>query len=353
MNFIIRILNWLRMQSTSNISTLLIASIVLSILIVSQDLALSQTTRPTWIDNPALEYQPGKYIIGLGYGESPETAILNARSDLAAGLRARVSSVMRMEDDVAETFGSKSETFDRVTAIHKSTEVEASENLANVTLGGTWFDDVTDLYHAIVFIKRDEAEQTITTNIKNILAQIARLNCDGCYSDILVEYAGAIKAIALFREYEELSAQLCVLSEGREGEIDVGLRSRVASWFTDTQSRLTLTFGIVPSELAPFLRDALISAGFTVVDEHALFTAELIYVTSPVPHAESFVFENWEMSLRIRRTDDGSEVITLNRHNRAGHKSREAAQERCLREAKKVLTGEFSMNITSFLAEER
>ncbi len=333
---------------------LFLAAAMLSALIVSVVPAHSQSTRPVWVVDPAREYLPEEYLVGVGSGEFVEAAIENARADLAAGFRAHVHSVMRVEDNVAETFGREGATFERATQIRRSTEVETSECLANVTLGGTWFDETAGRYHALVFINRDEAQQTIGADIQNRLTWIGELlDCDGCYPDVIAEYAGVVKAVALHREYEQLSAQLRVMSEGRAGEVDSSLGSRVAVWFADASSRLTLTVGAVPPELAPSLRDALLNAGFAVVDEYALFTAELIYSTSPAPYSELFVFENWEMSLRIRRTDDGSEVVSLNKHDRTGHKSREAARERCLRMARKALSGEFSMDLEAFLADQQ
>ncbi|MBU8923013.1 MAG: LPP20 family lipoprotein [Bacteroidales bacterium] len=346
-------INWLRMQSTRCISAQLTAMIVLSTLIVSVVPARTQTARPAWVEDPTLEYPPSEYLVGVGSGESEEIAIENARANLAAGFRAHIRSQMQVEDEVTETFTPKSNTFNRATRTKRSIVVETSENLANVTLGGQWFEETSGRHHALVFIKRDEAEQTIGADIYSRLAQISELlDCNGRYPAVLTEYAGAAKAVALYREYEALSAQLRVVSEGRLGEIDAGLGSQVANWFSKTGNSLTLTIVAAPQNLTSSLRNALLNAGFTVVIEHALFTAELIYVTSPTPYSIPFVFEDWEMSLRIRHTNDGSEVFTLNWFNRAGHKSRKAAQERCLREARKILNDSLSVELEAFLADQ-
>jgi LPP20 lipoprotein len=328
--------------------------IALAALVVLATSAGSHETRPSWMDDPTRDYGPDTYIVGVGSGDTEEAAVENARADLAAGFRARVQSVMTVDDDVRESFGKNGDTFDRLTRSRKSTEVTVCEDLSNITLGGKWHDDFSGRHHALVYIRRDEARRTLGAEIDTRLSRISEILANEAgAADVVFAYGAAIRAVTLFGEYEALSAQLRVVSEGETGDVDAALGERLLVWLNDVGSRLTLRILSAPPELEPLLRDMLGTCGFQVVEGQALLTAELVYATNPAPASDYYIFENWEMSLRLRRAGERAELITLNKIDKAGHKSREAARERCLNEARRALTDEFGMDLDVFLSGQQ
>ncbi|MBE0564693.1 MAG: hypothetical protein IH621_01945 [Krumholzibacteria bacterium] len=312
----------------------------------------TEAAPPAWVDEPTAVYAPDVYIVGAGRGPSADLAAEAARADLAAGFRARIRSVSTVIDDVSESFGDAGDGFDRETRTRRATKVESDEVLANVVVGGTWFDPATGLHHALVYLDRREAEQTIGADLQACLTRINELlDCDGCYPDPLRDLGAASRARDGIREYERLCAQLRVVSNGRAGEVDGSLAPRAEQWLAAAKQRCTVRIRRAPPELAGDLRAALLTAGLTVIDAPARYEADLAYATSAAPPSAAFVFENWELELRIQDTADGAEIAALDRRDKAGHKTREAARQRCLREARGALEGELGAELGGILLE--
>ena len=312
--------------------------------------AVAEAPPPAWVSDPAAVYPPDAYLVGTGRGASPEEAAEAARADLATGFRARIRSVSTVIDDVSESFGDDGNSFDRETRSRRATKVETDEVLANVVAGGTWSDPATGLHHALVYVERAEAEQTIGADLQACLTRVNELlDCADCYPDPLRDLGAAIRARDGVREYERLCAQLRVVSNGQSGAVDGSLGPRAEQWLAAARRRCTVRIRQVPPELAGDLRAALLAAGLTVIDAPARFEADLVYATSAAPPSAAFIFENWELELRILDSVDGTEVATLDRRDKAGHKTREAAQQRCLREARGALEGELGVELGSIL----
>lgn len=131
--------------------------------------SLPGTAPPAWIQTPAGDYPPQRYMTGVGSGIDPATAENRAKALIAEIFSARIESTTSIIDAERITNQGTGALFQ---ATHQSIRTTTHKEISGVRIAEN-FRDENGLYWSLAVLDRRQAEKALLSQIQSLDQEIA------------------------------------------------------------------------------------------------------------------------------------------------------------------------------------
>ena len=134
---------------------------------VQSGVALSAKT-PDWIKGSNSFYPQELYLIGVGDGDTRESAEQKAYTKLALIFKAEITGKTQEWEKYLQTESKGKTNVERQVSIDQLTKVSTDKVLENAKIAEAWFDEKAKLHYALAVIDRAQATTAIRERITNL-----------------------------------------------------------------------------------------------------------------------------------------------------------------------------------------
>lgn len=195
--------------SSTKCSILLIVSIILffSCATVSKN---EKNRIPLWADleNISSVFPEKEYIARFGYGETSESAKLNADAELSVYFNNEILT----HTSATEVLENKNTNTDIIRKLNRKIEISSNAELVALRHTDSWFDKSRNRYVVCAYINRNEAWQILQPKIESETTAFSKLYEESKkQSDTIkkiIFVTSALKQVDLFYEYYYLAMSL-------------------------------------------------------------------------------------------------------------------------------------------------
>ena len=301
--------------------------------------AIVSCASSSWVSNPYASYSRDRYIAAVGYGDSADTADLNAKAEMASLFGLRVTSVTART--VTETLSSYDESFMRANAAY--TDVD---NLYGVEIVKRTVDKDGRHVSLCVMEKKPTLEY-LEGNIGSERDAVERLYAlvDRTLGT-LEGLENAHDLVSAVSDYNTHIAMINYLSEGNEEYLDEKTASD--KWKEARESvivAVTVTgddTGAVEGVISSLLTGCGIRVAETAdeASSAALCSVNMREVQGN-GIASKFVFAEYDAVLSLSDSTSGKTVLTYSYSGKEGHQSYQSAVTRAVKDLSEDITSSF------------
>lgn len=313
--------------------------------------------KPDWVDGQGISYPEKQYLVGLGYGNTRETAEKNAYAAISKIFSARITSISKDYERYSQIKSTgKTETKDEIN-IEQFVEITTNKFLGNITVAETWYDIKGMVYYVLAVINRAKAGNSLKDQIRSLDLQIeeiikkSRENTDKIQK--IRNMKGAIKRLIQRNIY---NADLRVINLSGKG-IDCPISLTAVNTELDNFLKNNFVIGVeVTGEQEGDVKDAIIeglnkiglSVAITGQTEDLIVKGEIefkeVYIKTP-----GFKFVQWMANFKL--IDKSTDIVigSINRSGKEGHLTIKEAKERALKTIQEEIVSEVSKQLAEFI----
>lgn len=174
--------------------------------------ALPLCAAPDWLNGVSNQYPARDYLIGVGLGDSLDSARASARAEIATVFTARITQRARDSQQERSTRDHRRTRIQSEHTIQQSTTVSTDELLKGVLIAETWHDPKKNQHYALAVLDRRAAAQVLARQIReqNALLAGSRMSIE-TGTGIIPQLRAVCAALASIDTMEDLTARLQVI----------------------------------------------------------------------------------------------------------------------------------------------
>ena len=307
-----------------------------------------QAAMPSWLNGPAADYPPQRYLLGRGSGPTLALAQDRARADLAKSLRvaieARSSERQHYRSDESGAAGE--------VAVDRQLQTHVSEVIEGLAIADIWRDPRSGDYHALAVLERMAAARRLREKIGELDRETAsRIAAARRAADPLRAIAHADAALRAQEARGAIQGVLAVLDPAVAG---IAPRWSAAALRGDRDAllarlRIAVDRTASDAELAPLLEGAVAAVGLRLAtaEETADYRLAARLKLLPVVERDAWFWARGGLSLTLWWPDGR----VRGRHRwplKAAASSAALARERARQEAARLLRAELLQVLLGF-----
>lgn len=299
---------------------------------------------PEWIDGVSEQYPARDYLIGLGVGDSLDSARASARAEIAKVFTARITQRARDTQHERSTRDQRRTRVQSENTVQQSTTVSTDEVLKGVSIAETWHDQKRNQHYALAVLDRRAATQSLARQMREQEERLAdvRANIDS-QAGLIPQLRAVNDALASVDIMEHLTARLQVIdpsaaADSGDPRLRADLESRRAA--LSAQVHCTIAADDTPG-LRSRLAEKITSFGFTVASPDgqssgavALTLRAAVTVTPVQRNNPRWKFCNWESMVSLVEPAANNAVIAaVVKNGQSAQVTEEAARIKAVADA--------------------
>lgn len=311
--------------------------------------------RRDWVDGQNLSYPREQYLVGVGYGNTRETAEKNAYAAISKIFSAKISSINKDYERYLETTRTKRpDTYKEIVQI---TEVTSNKILDNVNIAETWLDKEEKVYYVLAVIERTKAGTSLKERILSLDSEIENMVKKSRETkDKVQKIRMLILAIKNLIQREAYNLDLMVINLSGRG---IESPFSIVSLNNELQSFLKNDFAIgveVRGEKGSYVERAIIEGlnkeGLSIAPRGQ--TGDLIVkgeveFKDVYTHDPTFKFIRWTANFKLIEKNTDKVIGSINRSGKEGHITIEDAKEKALKTMQEEIVNEVGKRVADFI----
>lgn len=123
---------------------------------------------PDWVKGSSSFYPQGQYLIGVGDGDTRDSAEQKAYTKIALIFKAEIAGKTQEWEKYLQVESKGKTQVERQVSIDQLTKVSTDKVLENAKIAETWFDEKAKLHYALAVIDRAQATTALKERITNL-----------------------------------------------------------------------------------------------------------------------------------------------------------------------------------------
>jgi len=336
--------------------------IVIVVLLILLAVPVYAATTPDWINGISTKYPQKDYLIGVGIGDTIDSARSSARAEIAKVFKARIVQFgQETKSEKTSLIGSSSQ-FMTTQDTALSTAVSTDELLQGVEIAETWVQKKNKTYYALAVLNKQKTRQALMQQIVDqeeiVVGKLAQAKSGGSIIDKLRALHGALDATD---KKDELITRKRVLDPVAVADISVGstradIERQKAGLIAKV--RFVIQADDTPN-LAARVAEKVTALGFITVPtatdakepDAVVLTVSAKTTAYPVDRGNPrWIFFAWRGTLTISdAADTGRVVATVVKEGQASHLTSEAAREKAVAEAAQAVATAVEQELVKYL----
>ncbi len=314
--------------------------------------------KPAWVDGQDPKYPQGKYLTGVGHGDTRDAAENNARAEIAKIFSVKIEQMTQtLSHYVGFSSSAGDDSWLTEHDISQITRSSTDQVLQGVKIVDHWTDKAGTMY-ALAIIERIPARNRLEQQIADLDSAILELYKKAqSATDKITKLKFMVQTLEKVKEREVLNAQLQVvnpLGRGMEAPIDLGKFNGELSALLSSVNVYVELSGDDTGKIRQAIIESITRGRLNVVDSPD--GADIIVKGKvhgmPVNRKSNtgFKFAQFEASVDIINPATGQVFGSIKEMRKEGAKDLLDAENICLmRLSKKIVKG-FNEKLYSFLA---
>ncbi len=313
--------------------------------------------KPDWVAGKSISYSEKQYLIGVGYGNTRETAERNSYAAISKIFSANITSISKDYEKYSQVQSKgRNETKDEI-KVEQFIEITTKRVLENVTIAETWFDSKEKVYYVLAVIDRAKAGNSLKEQIRSLDSQIeemiekSRETTDKIQK--IKNLKGATKGLI---QREACNANLRVINlsgKGLDSPFSLGgVDNELTSFLKNDFSIGVEVTGEKGGNVEAAIIEGLNKQGLFIVKKGQ---SEDLVVRGAIEFNEAYIynpmfkFVRWMANFKLIDKSTDRVIGSINRSGREGHLTVIEAKERALKTMQEDIVSEVSKKLTEFL----
>jgi len=336
--------------------------ILLVFVLCAAALPVYGATTPDWINGISSKYPQKEYLIGVGIGDTLDSARSSGRAEIAKVFKARIVQIGQETKTEKTSQAGSSSQFMTTQDTALSTAVSTDELLQGVEIAETWVHEKNKTYYALAVLNKQKTRQALMQQINDqeeiIAGKLAQAKSEGSIIDKLRALHGALAAA---NKKDELVTRKRVLDPVAVADISAGsVRAEIDREKTRLIAKILFVIQADDSpNLAARVAEKVTALGFTTVpaagnaqgSDSVVLTLSAKTEIVPVDRGNpQWIFFAWRGTLTINdASDNGKVVATAVREGQASHLTNEAAKQKAQAEAAQAVAAAAEQELGKYL----
>lgn len=314
--------------------------------------------RPGWVDGDSIQYPSSKYLTGVGYDPDRKLAEDKARAEIAKIFVSKIDSRTRTYQDYLKITSKGRSKTEEIFSIQDITSVSTQKVLSGVRIAQVYQETGTrPIFYALAVLDRDQSAKILGYKIQELDQDIHQLlsRAKG-EEDLLAKVKRLKQSVQKFVIREAYDTELRIVS--RTGK---GISSSIH--FAEIKGRLEsillrdFLIGVsVKGSRADEVQDALVQGlnqqGFSISQDlnrvNVLVRGNV--EIKPLKRGTSeWKYVQWRAYFDMVDKKCGSVFGSVNKTGRQGHLSLQQAENRAVRNIRKVLITEIAGEMKRYI----
>ena len=314
--------------------------------------------RPGWVDGDSIQYPSSKYLTGVGYDPDRKLAEDKARAEIAKIFVSKIDSRTRTYQDYLKITSKGRSKTEEIFSIQDITSVSTQKVLSGVRIAQVYQETGTrPIFYALAVLDRDQSAKILGYKIQELDQDIHQLlsRAKG-EEDLLAKVKCLKQSVQKFVIREAYDTELRIVS--RTGK---GISSSIH--FAEIKGRLEsillrdFLIGVsVKGSRADEVQDALVQGlnqqGFSISQDlnrvNVLVRGNV--EIKPLKRGTSeWKYVQWRAYFDMVDKKCGSVFGSVNKTGRQGHLSLQQAENRAVRNIRKVLITEIAGEMKRYI----
>lgn len=314
--------------------------------------------RPGWVDGDSIQYPSSKYLTGVGYDPDRKLAEDKARAEIAKIFVSKIDSRTRTYQDYLKITSKGRSKTEEIFSIQDITSVSTQKVLSGVRIAQVYQETGTrPIFYALAVLDRDQSAKILGYKIQELDQDIHQLlsRAKG-EEDLLAKVKCLKQSVQKFVIREAYDTELRIVS--RTGK---GISSSIH--FAEIKGRLEsillrdFLIGVsVKGSRADEVQDALVQGlnqqGFSISQDlnrvNVLVRGNI--EIKPLKRGTSeWKYVQWRAYFDMVDKKCGSVFGSVNKTGRQGHLSLQQAENRAVRNIRKVLITEIAGEMKRYI----
>jgi len=310
-----------------------------------------------WVDGKSISYPEKQYLIGVGYGNTRETAERNSYVAISKIFSANITSISKDYEKYSQVQSKgHNETKDEI-KVEQFIEITTKRVLENVTIAETWFDSKEKVYYVLAVIDREKAGNSIKEQIRSLDSQIEEMIKKSRESTDKIQKIKNLKsATKCLIQREACNANLRVinlLGKGIDSPFNLaGVYNELTYFLKNDFSIGVEVTGEKGGSVEAAIIEGLNKQGLFIVkkgqSEDLIVKGEIEFNEAYI-HNPMFKFVRWMANFKLIDKSNDRVIGSINRSGREGHLTVTEAKERALKTMQEDIVNEVSRKLTEFL----
>jgi hypothetical protein len=317
---------------------------------------------PDWINGISKQYQQKDYLIGVGVGDTLDSARSSARAEIAKVFKARISqSAQDMKSERTTQEGSSSKFSSRQDA-SLNTAVSTDELLQGVEIAETWLDEKKKIYYALAVLNKQKTRQALMHQISDQEELVSGKQAQAKSAESVIDKLRALNgALEAMNRKDELLVRKQVLDPVAVGDPSAsGVRAGIERQKSDLLGKIRFIIQADDTpNLAARVAEKITGLGFTTVpsppEEKTSDTVALkVTVGTAVAPVDrnnpQWKFYGWHGTVTITDAADNTRVISsVVKDGQSSHLTDDAAKTKAVMEAVQATASAVEQEITKYI----
>ncbi|MBD3224023.1 MAG: hypothetical protein GF313_04800 [Caldithrix sp.] len=308
--------------------------------------------QPEWVHHPHKKYPKSMYLVGIGTGDTRADAENNAIGSISKIFQADV----RVDETLVENYLETKDEASFTSQMLNKTKVGSRQNIKNITIAESFFDESEGLYYVLAYLDRSDTEeiykkemadnyQTVQKYYDNYQASSNKLN----------RYAFLQNAINIMKINELLKAQYQIITISGSMPKAPVLLSDLEKERLELLNNITVIIkgkGAHQREMEDYLKEVVGKIGFKVVNQQADFLFDYHLETSKANlNRQNITGYNWQLAIEVKDNLNNYALKTFNLSNRTMGISDDQATAKMLSIIRSRLTENFHQQFVDYLRQ--
>ena len=313
--------------------------------------------KPDWVNGKNRFYPEEHYLVGVGYGDTRETAEKNAYAAISKIFSANITSISKDYERYSQVKSiGKTEIEDEIN-IEQFTEITTGKILENVTVVETWYESVEKVYYVLAVIDRAKAENSLKEKITSLDLQINKLVEKARNTTDKIQKIRNLKdAIDNFIKRDLYNGELRIVKtsgKGIESPIAlIDIKGEMRKFLTDNFVVSVKVFGDKSGDIKKAIIEGLNRQGLSVVksdrNEDLIVKGDVEFKKVDI-HDSKYKFIRWTANFKLINKHTDKIIGSINRFGREGHLTLPEAETRALMVLQKEIVNEISKKLSEFI----
>jgi len=310
-----------------------------------------------WVDGKSISYPEHQYLVGVGYGNTRETAERNSYAAISKIFSTNITSISKDYEKYSQVQSKgRNETKDEIN-VEQFIEITTKRVLENVTIAETWFDSKDKIYYVLAVIDRAKAGNSLKEQIRSLDSQIEEMiKKSGEAADKIQKIRSLKSATKGLIQRETYNANLRVINLSGKG-IDspfslAGVDNELTHFLKNEFSIGVEVTGEKGGSVEATIIEGLNKQGLFIVkkgqSENLIVKGEIEFNEAYI-HNPMFKFVRWMANFKLVDKSNDRVIGSINRSGREGHLTVIEAKERALKTMQEDIVSEVSKELTEFL----
>jgi len=314
---------------------------------------------PGWTTGDSDKYPKGKYLVGVGVGDSKAAAEDDARAQIAKIFRVQIESLTQSLSQYIGYVNSKGkESWISGNDISTLTRSYTNEILSGVEIAERWNSPKAQVY-ALAVLERNSARNRLEQQVMEMDGEIAGLMEEAAKAtDKISSIKLALRALDSMKKRSVINNQLMVvnpLGQGVDSEVNPGLLNGKLVGYLANLKLYVEVEGDGGDRIKQAVVESITRGGLQVQETDA--EADILIKGSvtgkPVNRASDtgLKFGQFEAKIEMVSAETGATFGSINELRKEGAMDLQDARERCLFTLSKIIVEKFNKELYSFLTK--